>query len=194
MTSAKKIRHAFNQASTDKGFSHEYEKHYAKDFKEYTPDSLLEIGVKRGESLAAWSILFPSSKIAGLDIEESAFKPFNITFSNAKIIIGDSTKKETAATLDNYDVIIDDGSHYYKDILKTFINFQNKFNKYYIIEDLMYKQEFVVKLIQRMGFKVTVCDSKIQNVYVNKHWLRFNIRKNKELIPIDVKFLIVEKS
>lgn len=147
------VRAAFDIGGTDKGHYHTYEYMYAMMFAFFEPKSILEIGVKRGKSIAAWQTLFPSAEIAGIDIQEAPHlfnkKPFNY-------MIGDSTKFDTSA-LPKYDVIIDDGDHSVEAQIKTFDNFKTKFNYFYVIEDINFvknsakdPQEPVTKLIEHI--------------------------------------------
>lgn len=144
---------AFSEANTDKGYVHGYDRFYDEIFQDFTPDSLLEIGVKQGRSLSAWRIMFPKCDITGIDITDKDFIKEQIQFAQAKIIIGNSTKSQILDKTDrNYDVIIDDGSHYYKDIMRTFKNFHTKFNNYYVIEDWHYDLNFIKKFLNSYGY------------------------------------------
>ncbi len=144
---------AFSQAKTDKGYVHGYDRFYDEIFQDFTPNSLLEIGVKQGRSLSAWRIMFPECYITGIDITNKDFIKKQIQFAQAKIIIENSTKPQILEKIDSsYDVIIDDGSHYYKDILRTFKNFHTKFNNYYVIEDWHYDLNFIKKFLNSYGY------------------------------------------
>lgn len=191
-----KIRAIFEETGTDKADSHGYEKYYASIFENFIPNSLLEIGVREGRSIAAWSILFPETKITGLDITHSKLLKNIQNFTGADFFIGDSTKIETSTIFDDrFDIIIDDGSHYYKDILRTFVNFKEKFNHVYVIEDLMYKSEFVKKFIERSGeYSAQIVPSKVKNVYVDKTFLENNYySKQSEKLKIDLFMVIVKR-
>lgn len=168
MITAKKIREAFNQTKTDKGFTHNYETGYEFVFKNHTPSNLLEIGINEGRSLAAWKILFPECQITGVDISTKHFINEYIQLSESKIIIGDSTKKNILGQLDNmYDIIIDDGSHFYLDIIDTFDNFKDRFKYAYVIEDSMFATDFLVAYARSLGFIVTRFPSPKKNIPVN---------------------------
>lgn len=191
-----KIKNIFLETGTDKSESHGYERYYATIFENYTPKSLLEIGIKEGRSIAAWSILFPNTKISGLDITKSNILKNINQLTNAELLIGDSTKKDTLNLFsENFDVIIDDGSHFYKDILKTFNNFKHKFNDFYIIEDAMYKIKFMKKLIERSGeYSVEILPSKVENVHVDHTFLQNNYySNNSKKIKINLYMLVVRK-
>lgn len=194
MNLTQKIRDAFDTHRTDKGFSHSYERWYAKVFEKFTPNSLLEVGIYNGRSLSAWRQLFPFCKLSGADIKEIPFDSGYLNFTDCDIITGDSTNPEFINKLaDSYDVIIDDGSHHYKDIMKTFYNLRNKFTKAYIIEDAMYKQDFLVWFIKRLGFNnVEVYDSMQQNIPVNSSWLKTKVHSaSGKDTTVDLKFVVV---
>jgi hypothetical protein len=191
---SQRIKRAFIENGTDKGRSHGYEEFYSYVFDD-PPLSLLEIGVKEGRSLSAWRDLFPNVVMYGLDISRQQYIERYVKRSKAICHLGDSTKPETVEKFDiDFEVIIDDGSHFYKDIIKTFINFKDKFTRYYVIEDCMYKQDFVVKYIKRLGFKnVKVFDSKVKNVKVNRAMVSRKPYHKGEPYYVDLKFIVVER-
>jgi len=131
------VRAAFDLAGTDKGSYHEYEHMYAMMFSFFAPDSILEIGVKRGASLAAWQMLFPEAKLSGLDILEADDLRNNKSFN---YMIGDSTTFDMSS-LPVYDVVIDDGDHTVEAQIKTFDNFKDKFKYFYVIEDINFVKD-----------------------------------------------------
>ncbi len=191
-----KIQRAFSQASTDKGYMHGYHRWYDRVFREFTPKSLLEVGIKHGNSLAAWRLAFPDCDITGLDITNKDFRRVYLDIANAKIIIGDSTQDSIVNKLNtNYDVIIDDGSHYYKHINKTFSILKNHFNYCYIIEDCMYRQDETIDLIKQQGFNnIRVYDSYQQFIPANKGWLETSdYVYPEELERVDLKLIVVYK-
>ncbi len=109
--------------------------------KKNQPISLLEIGVQNGGSLQLWEKYLPKgSKIYGVDIDPGCDK---LNFSeNITFILGNATdEKFVKKNLKNltFDIIIDDGSHVSKDIIKTFeLLFDTYLNMggLYIIEDM----------------------------------------------------------
>jgi hypothetical protein len=144
---------AFAMSKCDKGHVHGYDRYYDEIFEDYTPNSLLEVGIKKGNSLVAWRLMFPKCDITGIDMTDEAFSMKHINYVEAKIIIEDSTKPQVLNKIeDNYDIIIDDGSHYYRDILRTFKNLHTKFNNYYIIEDWYYDLNFIKKFLNSYGY------------------------------------------
>jgi len=115
---------------------------YEKYFQEYRNKniSILEIGVRSGDSLRTWKSYFKHGEIYGIDIDPNS-KEFeekririeigsqdNISF--LKTCFGEKTK---------FDIIIDDGSHVNKLTIKSFeylFNNRMKSGGIYIIEDL----------------------------------------------------------
>jgi len=130
------IASAFTQYGTDKGpRRHNYQGAYASMFNNWTPDSLLEIGVWEGASLAAWKHLFPDATINGIEVKNY---PLMEAATNIPVFRGNSTNKEfidSVVTM-QYDIIIDDGDHRPDVMWKTFLNLEDKWAKYYVIEDV----------------------------------------------------------
>jgi hypothetical protein len=184
---------AFTLSDTDKGTWHGYDRFYDSMFKDFTPKSLLEIGVKRGNSLAAWKMLFPSCDLYGLDITNREFESDLIRFSDAKITIGNSTKIEVADKFsDTYDVIIDDGSHYYKDMMRTFNHFHTKFTKYYVIEDYVYDLNLARQFINNFGYhNISFYKSKHSNITIPKNAI-FRTKSRKS-IRIDQTLIVIRR-
>lgn len=92
---------------------------------------------KPGASLRSWQEYFPNASIYGGDIQ------FDTQFSEDRIktFLFDSTKKfECDVTLQDmtFDIIIDDGWHWYEAQLNTFENLFSRVRPggYYIIEDI----------------------------------------------------------
>jgi hypothetical protein len=182
---------AFKQAETDKVI-HGYNQYYDKIFENFTPNTLLEIGVKEGNSLAAWKMIFPDCQLFGIDITDRNFNDKLISFSEAKITIANSTK---LSPIQKYDIIIDDGSHYYKDIARTFKLFHNNFNRYYVIEDYFYDIDMARKFLNKNGYtKINIFPSiHIKNYKVDKHVLITEMVKTNKTIRVDGHMIVVER-
>lgn len=129
----RQIKNAFDEAQTDKGYYHSYHFMYADIFHNFRPTSILEIGVKHGKSIKAWQKLFPEANITGLDIER---RELVIPEQSFNYIIGDSMDPTLSTDLGMFDIIIDDGSHFFLDQINTFLNFKDMFKHYYVIEDI----------------------------------------------------------
>ncbi len=92
-------------------------------FKE-KPVRILEIGIQNGGSLEVWAEFFPNAEcIVGCEIEQTAEK-LSFNDSRISVVIGDANSTETHKKIkdisDNFDIIIDDGSHVSKDIIRSF--------------------------------------------------------------------------
>ena len=112
--------------------------------------SLLEIGIQNGGSLEIWSKYFPKAKIfVGCDIDERCSKLF-YEDQRVNLIIGDANQKiiqdDVIKKGSPFDIVIDDGSHQSRDIIKSFMNYFPHVadSGIYIVEDLhcSYWEEF----------------------------------------------------
>lgn len=136
---------------TDKDFTHNY---YTRVYEEYFSiirgdvKKLCEIGIGgfwpqanwvHGNSLKVWRDYFINAEIMGLDIQK-----YQINGDLSRITIDwlDQSKKDIVADysskLQNYDIILDDGSHNTYDQQITFAYFFKslKSGGIYVIEDL----------------------------------------------------------
>lgn len=129
---------------SDKSIKHRYIQDYYENTFENLRDSvksLMEIGVYYGASLMLWHDYFPQATIYGVDIDQRCKTRFNKKFdtSRVQLIIGNSVERDTYQHLkNNFDIIIDDGSHRSIKQLQTFDILFNKLktNGLYIIEDV----------------------------------------------------------
>ena len=125
---------------------HGYSKYYSQQFKNLKNDKLriLEIGSYAGASAAAFAKYFENSKIFCIDINISKFKyksknieVFGADIKNKSQILKILAKIFFKNNFNQFDIIIDDGSHKLSDILSS-LNFFFKYlkvNGFYIIED-----------------------------------------------------------
>lgn len=106
------------------------------------PVRILEIGVQNGGSLEIWAKYFPNAvHILGCDIAPEAAA---LTFDDPRIsvVVGDANDPKTvaaiAAIVDQFDIIIDDGSHRSDDIIKSFALYFPKLREggIFLVEDL----------------------------------------------------------
>jgi len=110
------------------------------------PSHLLEIGMYEGASLKSWWEYLPDTEIYGVDDNardvSDTLEP-TLQLPSIHHIFGDSldsdTKNKIQQMNSEFDIIIDDGSHYPKDQLQTFLNFFPllKPNGIYVIEDII---------------------------------------------------------
>lgn len=112
------------------------------------PKKILEIGVLKGASLAMWAEYFPDAEIHGLDLfaenrEEDieAYLRGELGFNNIILHKGNQCNWLLLEVLRNedFDVIIDDGSHNSRDQMITFFGLYN--GKQYYIEDIQCNEE-----------------------------------------------------
>lgn len=115
------LKHGTDKA-TYHNFCQSYEKHLPSDI-----DSLLEIGVGSGASIKMWAEWLPKAKITGLDSisVDVIDKPSNVT-----ILTGDLPSDQ------EFDVVVDDASHKWRDQIENFNKLWKSTKKAYIIEDI----------------------------------------------------------
>jgi len=117
----------FNKYNTDKNSKfHNYTRQYNTLLSEFRdkPIKYLEIGVFNGGSIKAIRETFKNSTcIVGLDIN-SRCKNFQDVENNVFVEIGDATDANFINSITQkygtFDIILDDGSHTNKDVIKTF--------------------------------------------------------------------------
>jgi hypothetical protein len=116
---------------TDKlehGYLPFYETHLPKN-----PKKILEIGVKEGRSIQMWKEYFPDAEIHGLDL----FQEFEIPqIEGCYFWKGNQCDYRILEKLreQEFDVIIDDGSHNSRDQMITFFGLFS--GQHYFIEDV----------------------------------------------------------
>jgi len=131
---------------TDKRFSdHNYVEMYSDllDDKRLTTNKMLEIGYGSGASIRMWQEYFPNADIYCMEYCDEEHKDVwhnpSLDIPDMELIVGDSTKPECWVDVPyNLDLIVDDGSHFGKDQMATFMNgFTHVRSKgLYVIEDL----------------------------------------------------------
>ncbi len=132
----------FKKYKSDK-FEHGYSNVYEKFFFDLKNKKLtiLEIGVADGSSIKAWSDYFKKSTIVGFDIKKIDLKKNKLNKTNIDIYCGSQVDEDFIISLiskyGKFDIIIDDGSHFPKHVIKTFdLLFQSlSKNGIYFIED-----------------------------------------------------------
>ena len=125
---------------------HGYSIYYEKKLEPYKNKNLniLEIGSYAGASAAAFTKYLPKSKVYCFDVNISNFKykskninVYGIDINNSKKVVKILNKIFSEQSFNQFDLIIDDGSHNLSDILMSLkIFFKYLKNKgLYIIED-----------------------------------------------------------
>jgi hypothetical protein len=106
------------------------------------PIQLLEIGVQNGGSLELWAKFFPKAeKLVGCDVNPRCAQ-LRYDDPRVAIIVGDAntdaTEKAIAEHVPGPDIIIDDGSHLSRDIVRSFTRYFPRLmdGGVFIIEDL----------------------------------------------------------
>lgn len=116
---------------TDKATFHGYCPFYEQHLPR-TVGRLLEIGVKDGASLRMWRDFYPGAEVVGIDINPP------IAVEGCTVLQMDATDTKALATLGEFDVIIDDGSHFtsHQQIALAQLHlYQLKPGGWYIMED-----------------------------------------------------------
>ena len=148
-----KLEVKFNTGS--KNYAYYYEKQGLFKEKRYKNNKILEIGVdayRGATSVKAWSEYFPNSQIYGIDVfTENA----NLGIERVKTFIGFQQNKEFLDKVideaKDFDIIIDDGSHYNADIIISFEHLWPHVNPggIYIIEDIHCTENETNKFYQK---------------------------------------------
>jgi len=130
------MRKCFDRHGCDKSKRHGYERVYEPIFEPVRDEPLriLEIGILRGESLAAWVDYFPNAEIVGIDTF-GRVKPKNIPILNHSRIEWHRHDSTVPIDLGHFDFVIDDGLHRFPTQRMTLENFKPKADKYFI-EDI----------------------------------------------------------
>lgn len=84
---------------------------YDKEFQDFKPKSILEIGVKHGGSLLLWADYFKESMVTGIDISSDDLDLEVFSRPNIDFINTDAYSKQVVDALGSFDLVIDDGPH-----------------------------------------------------------------------------------
>jgi len=106
---------------TDKIWHHNYGGAYDSLFASFdrnAPLNIMEVGTQRGATLLAWKEYFPNANVVGVDIVDVV--PEKYRQDNVTRVISDIKKYETDV---EFDIIIDDGSHYLGDMVYVVVNY-----------------------------------------------------------------------
>lgn len=145
--SLKDLVNEINKSGSDKQTSHNYCFAYQRLLKKMPGseiNSFLEIGITNTDpensSLHAWSRLFPSASIYGIDIAaRKIFAKDNIvTYEADQSSIPDLSRFMQSIDYKKFDVILDDGSHVFDHAKISFYYLFNHLNQggLYMIEDV----------------------------------------------------------
>tara|TARA_R100001510_G_C7567560_1_gene145265 strand:+ start:54 stop:659 length:606 start_codon:yes stop_codon:yes gene_type:complete len=172
------------QYKTDKWTDHHYvQEIYEPLFSQYREREInfCEIGVWNGESMKLWSDYFVNAdNIVGVDIftrasqkeVEKNLEGFDVKlhkFNSHKDI--DKFTKFSKKYTKGFDIVIDDGSHWFDNQINTYKNFSKMMNQggVYIIEDISFIPESFLEMIKLDGknattFKVSKLQHEIPNI------------------------------
>jgi len=143
MGNHKDLKNISSIYKTDK-LEHGYIEVYESYFNQIKDKKLkiLEIGIADGKSLLTWSDYFENSQIIGIDIHNINIVEKKLDRKNIEIYQGSQSDKNFIKKIiekyNNFDIIIDDGSHFAKDVKKSFdLLFPYLTNNgLYIVEDI----------------------------------------------------------
>ena len=183
-----------NKIQKGHNYSVHYEKYLSK-FKNNDAIKILEIGSLLGSGTASFIKYFQNSKIVSLDIN-----PFNMRYYSKKIrsIFIDTQSKNIINELANYikddfDIIIDDGSHNKRDQILTLNYFLPKLKKkgIYVIEDTTQYLQIPSLNHDKMDYGV---NEFLESVKKNgEHKSQYLTSVEKKNIQSDIKNIFFEK-
>jgi hypothetical protein len=185
----------FNKYQSDKSSKHLYHTVYGPELEHLRdkPINILEVGVFKGASTAAWLEYFPQATIYGLDVF-TRVDPKDIPVlghSRVKWLKGDSTSIDVIASIKEawprirFDVIIDDGLHTPRANASTLGNLFGllKTNGIYFIEDVwaldqMTSKQLSLPWIQEHSNDLNLLENQqFLNVLADKTVTRFDLRE-----------------
>lgn len=131
------IKHKADKSSLYHNFAEKYDRLLCGTRQSFS--CVLEIGVALGQSLRMWADYFPNAVIHGADIEPS-FRSCESYSSRIKFHVIDQGNEDQLKTLGQFspfDLIIDDGNHWWREQI---VSFQTLFpfvrnGGIYIVED-----------------------------------------------------------
>lgn len=130
------IKEVLSKYETDKISHHRYGDAYNDFFGDFDREAvldILEVGTQKGGSLLAWKEYFPNANVTGVDIIDVALDKYKTdTVTRVVSDIKDWRSKG------EFDIVIDDGSHYLGDIVYVISTFIPKLRKsgILVIEDV----------------------------------------------------------
>src|SRR3990167_7390105 len=135
--------------STDKIWHHRYGDAYDELFKKFDRKAslnIMEVGTQKGGTLLAWKEYFPNANVIGVDIVDVVPKKYRK--DTVTRVIADIKKIDTDM---EFDIIIDDGSHYLADIVYVIANYFVKMRDkgVMILEDVRFP-ELTLKVIDNL--------------------------------------------
>ena len=169
---------------TDKDCKHSYLPEYEKLFSGIKDEELkiLEIGIQFGGSSLLWQEYFKNSILTLIDIEYQITENIKSRLSEERceVLIFDAYRKENLSILKNqYDIIIDDGSHTLEShifLVKNYLNFLSD-NGILVIEDIQdFEHIEILKSLVPEGFEISIID--LREVKERYDDILFVLKKN----------------
>jgi predicted O-methyltransferase YrrM len=164
---------------TDKGTGHCYDDLYQEllDPIRMSAKTILEIGVFSGASCQVWADYFENATIYGMDINFGVLK-FGKNHQRIKYITANGTQSECLKHVpSSFDLVLDDGSHYGEDQIKSAELFVPLINKtgMYICEDIhMVHKDRVHEEFQKIADKN------------HMNYKMYDLREKKNKYPDDI--------
>ena len=172
----KKLTEIGNKHTTDKGTLH-YEAHgYTEIYNDYISDTdkitLLEIGVWHGDSVRMWNEYNENINLHVIDIDPNVMNNGEKVTTHIGNQSDHSFLRGVLDKIEILDVVIDDGSHHFNDIMNSFNTIFPKLKSggIYFIEDLhanVANRDEVIKIISPLPdieyFELT-CNDKLLRV------------------------------
>jgi len=158
MNRSEEIHNIFCNRGTDKAFHA-----YAPVYSIIDPGikSMIEIGVFRGQSIAAWTDIFTKARVYGIDVSvNTSSMPYPVydtsMFPMVKLIQADATRFNYNLLNDTFDLVVDDGSHHLEHQIDTWKRLWLLLNPggYYIIEDVL--PENADKFLEQLEYLIGV--------------------------------------
>lgn len=153
-----KISKILSKYDTDKNTcerrGHCYGKAYDGIFRSFdrtTKLDLIEIGIENGASLLVWREFFPNASITGVDIKDMVENKH----PDVEYIIEDV---KNMSPEQEYDIVIDDGSHKLKDVVHTVRNFKLKEGGVMVIEDAQAPEHWFQKIRKETKYTIELID------------------------------------
>lgn len=114
------IKHKADKCSSFHGFSLAYDRLLSPYRERFT--SMLEIGVAQGQSLKMWCDYFPNAIIHGADISlaSKVCESYSPRIKFHLVDQGDAASLKNLEPLGPFDLVVDDGNHYWHEQILTF--------------------------------------------------------------------------
>jgi SAM-dependent methyltransferase len=149
-----------NKGAVNDRMGHFYGLAYQRIFDNFDRLSslkILEVGVHKGGSLLAWKEYFINSEVIGIDIFDSRINEYRKETVNFILSDINSNELKHNPLLCNkkFDIMIDDGSHFLKDVLSFLRNYMGLLNNggYFVIEDVQYPVRWTIVVKSYILFK-----------------------------------------